>query len=55
MAPTDLRTNTEKLADAVASHDLEKLRAADTVRNRVSDPAAQQELLACLGLLEPAV
>ena len=50
MSPLDVRHHSEKLADAVAFHVLEQEAAASTVRARVQDPAAQRELLECLGL-----
>lgn len=46
------RTNADKLADNAEHHRTEMLRAARTVRISVSDPAAQEELLECLGLLD---
>jgi hypothetical protein len=52
MPTTDVRTNSQKLADADLFHDLEKRRAARTVAIRVTDPAARDELLECLGLVE---
>jgi hypothetical protein len=52
MHPLDLRTNTEKLAAAEAFQQLQRRRAAETVRARVSEPAACEELLACLDLLD---
>lgn len=58
MHTLDLRTNTEKLADAEAFQQLQRRRAADTVRARVTEPEACEELLACLDLLdleEPAL
>ena len=48
----DVRNHTQKLADATASHELEMRRAARTVRARVPESAARQELLECLGLLD---
>lgn len=50
MYPSDSRHHSEKLADAAAFHELELHRAASTVCSRVQDPAAQRELLECLGL-----
>lgn len=48
----EARTNADKLADNAEHHRIEMLRAARTVRISVSDPAAQEELLECLGLLD---
>ena len=50
MSPLDARHHSEKLADAAAFHELQQHLAASTVRSRVQDPTAQQELLECLGL-----
>ncbi len=51
MPPPDVRNQSQKLADATASHELEMRRAARTVRACVPESAAQQELLECLGLV----
>jgi hypothetical protein len=50
MSPLDARHHSDKLADAAAFHELQQHLAASTVRSRVQDPTAQQELLDCLGL-----
>ena len=50
----DVRNNDQKLADAAAFHEQQMCRAARTVEIRVTDPAARQELLECLGLVGSA-
>ena len=54
MSLLDARHHSEKLADAAAFHELQQHLAASTVRARVQDPTAQQELLECLGLPCPS-
>lgn len=49
MAPTEIRTNAQRLDDAVELQHLQMQRAAATVRQRVSG-AECDELLECLGL-----
>jgi hypothetical protein len=46
--PTYLQT----LSEADKAHEIEQWRAAQTVRNRVSDPEWRDELLGALGLLD---
>lgn len=52
MPSQDLRTNAQKMTDTAEHHRVEMWRAARTVRFNVPDPAARQEVLACLGLLD---
>ena len=52
MAPSEIRTNAQRLDDAVELQHLQMQRAASTVRQRVTDPDACNELLECLGLQE---
>lgn len=51
MPPLDLRNNDQKLADRADAQSVEMWRAARTVCERVTEPAARDELLECLGLL----
>jgi hypothetical protein len=46
--PTYLQT----LSEADRAHEIEQWRAAQTVRNRVTDPEWRDELLGALGLLD---
>ncbi len=52
VAPSEIRTNAQRLDDAVELQQLQMQRAASTVRRRVTDPQARDELLECLGLQE---
>jgi hypothetical protein len=52
VAPSEIRTNAQRLDDAVELQHLQMQRAASTVRQRVTDPEACSELLECLGLQE---
>ena len=52
MAPQEMTTNAQKLEDIAEHHRREMRQAARTVHSSVADPAARQELLACLGLLD---
>jgi hypothetical protein len=48
VTPTYLQT----LSEADRAHEIEQWRAAQTVRNRVSDPEWRDELLGALGLMD---
>jgi hypothetical protein len=48
-------TNGQRLLDAVAFEQLQRQRAAQTVRSRTTAGAARDELLACLGLAEESL
>lgn len=50
MTTLDVSTNGQRLLDAVAHQELQRERAANTVRSRTTAGAERDELLACLGL-----
>lgn len=54
MSFLEVRNNDQKLADAAQFQHLQRWRAAQTVRSRVTEQAECQELLACLDLLDVA-
>ena len=52
MTDTARPTHTEQMAANALHHELERWRAAQTVRARVSPEDGQEALLECLGLID---
>ena len=52
MAPQEAMTNAQKLENSAEHHRWEMQQAVRTVHSSLPDPAARQEVLACLGLLD---
>lgn len=52
MTTTARPTHTEALAANAEAHEVQRWRAAQTVRSHVSPAQGQDEMLDCLGLLD---